>query len=57
MIAAAGYDRNKIQAANDWLRNKQTEALKEQLAREKASVGQTMGKQKQFRQTPKTPLQ
>jgi hypothetical protein len=57
MINAAGSDRNKIQAANDWYYQKQNEALKEQLAREKASVGKTMGKQGQFRQTPKTPLQ
>jgi hypothetical protein len=57
MVNAAGSDRNKIQAASDWYYQKQDEALKEQLAREKASVGQTMGKGTQFRQTPKTPLQ
>lgn len=57
MIAAAGNDRNKIQAATDWYYQKQDEALKEQLAREKSSVGKTMGKGTQFRQTPKTPLQ
>jgi hypothetical protein len=57
MIAAAGMDRNKIEAATNWYYQKQDEALKEQLAREKASVGKTMGKQMQFRQTPKTPLQ
>ena len=57
MINAAGSDRNKIEAATNWYYQKQNEALKEQLAREKASVGQTMGKQGQFRQTPKTPLQ
>lgn len=43
-IAAAGYNRSKIEAANNWYREKQIEALKEQLAREKASSGQTMGK-------------
>jgi hypothetical protein len=45
-IAAAGYNRSKIEAANNWYRERQTEALKEQLAREKASSGQTMGKGK-----------
>jgi hypothetical protein len=44
MIAAAGFDKNKIEAANNWYNQKQNEALKEQLAREKSSTGKTMGK-------------
>jgi hypothetical protein len=56
MVNAAGMDRKKIQEATNWYYQKQDEALKEQLAREKASVGKTMGKGTQFRQTPKTPL-
>ena len=53
MINAAGQDRNKIQAATNWYYQKQDELLKEQLSREKSSVGKTMGKQTpQGRQDP-----